>query len=137
MTSAGSNSPILTQYIQDVLELLLDDDIEEFQCGLLRKQLEFIEKLEYEYTTVGVFVSFSLSDSAQPYVVKNKNLRLGGVVIYSDELDISAEADVVVFEGKLDYLEIWSHGDIYPASDLQHYKLVQEWTGGKGREIRR
>ena len=121
---------VRSKYIQDILTLLLDDD----DYSLLRKQVDFIEEDSYEYTESGVFVSFKHEQKISNYKYGNRQLRLNGVLIKSDEIDIGAEASVVIDNGIIDYLEIWPYGDIYPRKDLVYYTLEQQWKDGKNNK---
>lgn len=102
---------------------MLDED----EFLLLRKQAEYIEEENSEYTNSGVFVSFKHAAQELTYKFDKQQIRLNGVLIKSDEIDIAAEASLVINDGLIDYLEIWSYGDIYPSADLTHYTLEQQW----------
>lgn len=114
---------IESKYILDILETLVNDQ----QYCLLKKQIDFLEVEEYEYTPIGVFVSFKHREGIKNYSFDEKSLRLGGLLIKSDEIDIGAEADVVLRDGLINYIEICSFGDFYPQKDPDTYVLEPQW----------
>ncbi len=121
---------VQSQYIRDILTLLLDDD----EYALLSQQVEYIKDETFDYTNSGVFVNFKHEEQGLNYKQDNQHIRLNGVLIKSDEIDIAAEASLVINDGLIDYLEIWSYGDIYPSADLTHYTLEQQWKDEPDRK---
>jgi hypothetical protein len=125
---------IQSQFIKDVLDLLLDDD----KLGLdLRKQLPFLTDVEYEYTIAGVFVTFSHSDEVSKFKVSVEGTFIDGVEINSTELGIEAEAILFVKGGIINFLEIWSYVGEYPTRDLSQYFLRQSWRDSPKRQLNR
>lgn len=92
---------------------------------MLKNQVYYIQEEMYDYTDSGVFISFKHEETSLKYRTTDKHLRLGGVLIKSDEIDIGAEAFLVINNGLIDYLEIWSYAGLYPHRDLINYTLEQ------------
>jgi hypothetical protein len=123
---------ISSKYILNILELLLDGD----EAGkALRSQINFLTDVEYEYTGVGLYVTFQSTDGIENWKYKEDKIILDGVSITSTELGIGASATVFVSNGVIDYLEIWSYDGEYPKRELSNYTLKQEGDFGTGREI--
>jgi len=120
---------IRSQYITDILDLLLDGD----DGSIFRKQLPFLTDAGYEYTGAGLFVSFSYAGKID--VSLPDELILSGVEIESPEAKISADAMVRISNHIVDYLEIWSHTGDYPDYTPVKYTLTQDWSGSPGRKI--
>lgn len=114
---------ITSKYIFDILEALLCEQ----KYHLLNKQIVYLEIDEFEYTPVGVFVSFKHLEGIRTYSYDEKNLRLGGLLIRSKEIDIGAQADIVIKNGLIDYIEILAFGDFYPQKDPDNYELEPQW----------
>lgn len=123
---------VRSQYLRDIITLLLDDDDEYI---LIKKQADWIEEEKFEYTGSGVFVYFKLDEQGLKYRFGVKDTRINGVLIKSDEIDIAADATIVVSDGLIDYLEIWSYGDVYPSKDPVHYTLAQQWKEGDKNKV--
>jgi len=68
--------------------------------------------------------------------LSNIESRLNGVEIESSELELGAEAMVIIKNGLIDYLEIWSYNGEYPEKELTSYTLTQQWIGSPGRQIK-
>jgi len=123
---------IKSKYISDILDLLLDGD----DLGQkARLQVDFLTEKNFEYTGVGLFVSFDHSDGINQYRLTEDKTVINGVEIRSTDLEIAAEAMVHTIDGLIDYLEIWSYSGEYPTKELANYKLTQAWLKGQGREI--
>lgn len=124
---------IKSKYINDILDLLLEDD----EAGKqLRQQMIYLADTKYEYTGVGLFVSFSHADGIHNYKLPNNQLMLPGVIIVSKDQNIEAEATLWIENGLIDNLEIWSHTGDYPTEELENYTLTQEWEGSPRRQIK-
>ena len=123
---------IASQFILNILDLLLDGDKE---GKALRPQIDYLSDTEYEYTGVGLFVTFQPSEGIEQYRYEEDKIILDGVTITSPELRIGAMATIFVNKGIIDYLEIWSYDGEYPKRELSNYILKQEGTFGAGREI--
>ena len=112
---------IQSQYIYDIIKLLLNSK----EYEMLKNQAYYIKEENYEYTDSGVFISFEHEENSLKYRTTDKHLRLGGILIKSDEIDIGAEASLVINNGLIDYLEIWSYAGLYPHRNLTNYILEQ------------
>jgi hypothetical protein len=123
---------IRSQFIRDIISLLLDGDDEYI---LIRKQADWITEENFKYTGHGVFVHFKLEEQALKYRLDMKDFWLNGVLIKSDEIDIAAEAIIDVSKGLINYLEIWSYGEMYPRKDPDHYVLEQQWKKGENNIV--
>jgi hypothetical protein len=123
---------IKSKYISDILDLLLDEDEEE---SSLRKQIEFLTDASYDYTGIGLLVSFSYTDDIAAYKVKSETTMLDGVRIQSEEIELGADALLFIKDGVIHNLEIWSLGGKYPVKDLTSYELIQTWENAPGRKI--
>ena len=114
------------------MDLLLDGEEDAVR---LKAQLPYLTDSEYEYTGVGLFVSFEQNKGIEPTILENERTILNGVEITSTELEIGADATLFVFNGLIDYLEIWSYSGNYPANELSNYCLKQIWKNSPGRSI--
>lgn len=124
---------IKSKYISDILDLLLDgDDVGKSA----RPQIAFLTDANYNYTGVGLFVTFKHAHGIEQYRVSTEKNMINGVEIRSNELDIAAEAMASLNNGLIVYLEIWSYSGKYPTEELTNYTLTQSWNGSTGREIR-
>ena len=94
---------------------------------VLKNQAYYIKEENYEYTDSGVFISFEHEQTSLKYRTTDKHLRLGEVLIKSDEIDIEAESDVVIRDGLISYIEICSFGDFYPQKDPDNYVFETQW----------
>lgn len=123
---------IQSKFILDILYLLLDGAPEVIA---LRSHIPNLTDDEYEYTGGGVFISFSYNEKVVPYQGDKPNLRIGGVLITTREYPIEADADLVIRDGLIDYLEIWCYLGDYPQKGLTKYTLRQAWQGSPGKSI--
>jgi hypothetical protein len=125
---------IKSKLTADILDLLLDGDND----GLvLRNQISFLSDTDYQYTGVGVFVTFSHSDQISKYKLDKDELVIDGVDINDEAGNIDAVALVFVKNGLIDYLEIWSKTGEYPDRELENYTLTQVWDSSPGRQIKK
>jgi hypothetical protein len=123
---------INSNYIKDILDLLLDRD----EDGLLaRQQVPFLMENDFNYTVAGVFVYFEHCTGIDKFRLETPNLVLNGVSITSEKYQIEASANLFFKEGIIDYLEIWCHIGDYPKSDLTSYVLTQTWLNSKNKAI--
>src|ERR1700678_2466380 len=98
---------IASRFILNILDILLNGD--EFGTAI-RPQIPFLPDAEYDYTGVGVFVTFYCDKGIDKYeMTGEKRIVLDGVTITSPELKIGASAILFINEGVVDFLEIWSH----------------------------
>ncbi|MBI3219871.1 MAG: hypothetical protein HYZ44_10190 [Bacteroidetes bacterium] len=123
---------IKSKFINDILDLLLEGD--SFGQSV-RGQISYLTEEEYNYTGVGLFVSFSHTDGIEKFKANDEKLILDGVIIRSSEIELAAEAMVFCDKGLIDYLEIWSHDGVYPKKEIETYTITQEWPGSPGRQI--
>lgn len=121
---------IQSKYIADILDLLLDGNDLERKA---RFQIEFLTDSDYTYTGVGLFVGFSHAEGIEQHRLDTNKAIINGVEIKSSEFEIGAEAMIVINNGLIDYLEIWSYSGEYPKKDLTNYTLTQNWSGSPGR----
>jgi hypothetical protein len=92
---------------------------------------------EYNYTGVGVFVTFHTSTGIENYKFPEAKIVLDGVSITSTELGVyGASAIVFVSNGFVDTLEIFSYDGEYPRRELSDYTMKQEGNFGSGRGIK-
>jgi len=125
---------ISSKFILDILDLLLDGD----EAGkTLRPQIDYLTDAKYNYTGVGVFVTFLSSTGIENYRYPEDKVVLDGVSITSTELGILGASTILfVSNGVLDTLEIFSYDGGYPRRELSDYTLKQEGNLGFGREIK-
>jgi hypothetical protein len=123
---------IKSKYISDILDLLLDEDEDE---SLLRSQIEYLTDSTYNYTGIGLSVSFSYSEDILKSKLESKTTVLDGVSIQSEEVEIGAYALLFIKDGIIENLEISSLGGKYPAKDISSYELTQTWENSPGRKI--
>lgn len=121
-----------SQYISDILDLLLDHD---FEARSLRKQITFLTDISYNYTGSGLFVTFKHSEAIFEHKLSKDSLILNGVTIKSNDLHIGAKATLFIKNGVIDYLEIWSFDGVYPEKEPDSYSLTQTWDNSPGRQI--
>jgi hypothetical protein len=114
---------IRSTFILNILDLLLDGD----RFGLaIRPQIDHMTDDVYDYTGVGVFVTFQADETIFNYRISEDRIVLDGVKITSPELALGASATLFLKEGIMDYLEIWSFDGVYPKKELGTYTLRQE-----------
>jgi hypothetical protein len=123
---------IKSKYISNILDLLLDEDEEETS---LRKQIEFLSDSTYDYTGIGLFVTFTHSEEIEAYKVQSETTVMDGVRIQSEEIEMGADAILFIKDGVIHNLEIWSLGGKYPAKEISSYELSQTWEDAPGRKI--
>ena len=124
---------IKSKYISDILELLLDGDNDGLSA---RKQLPYIIEENFDYTSGGLFVSFSHKDEIVNHKVSKLDLVLNGVKIKTSEFPIEADATLFFKDGIINYLEIWCYLGDYPKQDLTKYTLTQIWQNSSNRIIK-
>ena len=123
---------IASKFILDILDLLLDGD----KAGLaLRPQIPYLTDAEYEYTGVGLFVTFQSDAEIEACKYHEDEVILDGVSITSTDLGIGACATVFISGGVIVTLEIWSYDGDYPRYELKNYVLKQDGAFGSGRKI--
>ena len=123
---------IKSPFILNILDLLLDGD----ELGLeLRNQIPYLTDAEYEYTGVGLFVTFSCDEQIHDFEISHATQSFDGVEIKSPELAVGAYTRVSARNGILDYLEIWSYDGNYPRKELSSYTLIQTWRNSQNRKI--
>ena len=123
---------IKSNYINDILELLLDSD----ENGLFtRQQISFLTDINFDYTGSGLFVHFQHDIGIGKYRIKTQNLVLDGVKIKSERHQIEAQATLFFKEGLIDSLEIWCYDGEYPKRDLTSYTLTQTWLNSDNKII--
>ncbi len=119
----GIDAMIKSQYIADVVNLLLDDDRE---GALVKMQLPFINDEKYTYTDGrGLFVKFGHSGEILPYKSPKDRMVLDSVKIQVQEDSIEANAILFFRNGIIDSLEIWCYSGNYPMHDPPEYKLTK------------
>jgi hypothetical protein len=124
---------IASKYILEILDLLLDGDA---YGKALRPQIGYLTDAVYDYTSVGLFVTFHTSKGIEDFKHEEEKLILDGVSITSTELGIGASATIFINMGFIDYLELWSYDGEYPQRELSDYTIKQEGNFGTGRETR-
>jgi len=103
----------------------------------VKGQLDFISETEFEYTDVGVFISFDQEPGIEEFKASKADLILHGVSIHSPELEIGADSTLFFKNGLIDHLELWSFGGGYPQHQLRQYELRQAWDNSPQRKIER
>jgi hypothetical protein len=124
-----------SQYLLDIIKLLIDEN--GYQSLIM--QLPLIEESKYEYSGIGVFVSFYANAEAPNYKLNEGKIILDGVLIKSPELhEEGAEAILHINDGIMDYLEIWCYDGVYPEKkELREYTLTQIWKGSEHKMIKK
>ncbi|KAA9333037.1 hypothetical protein F0P96_08615 [Hymenobacter busanensis] len=120
-----------SKFVSDILTLLLDADD---AVDALQHQLAFLEEDDLEYTTRGVIIAFKQLPGIEAYRCAADGYY-PGVTIKSTELEVGADATLVVDNGLIDYLEIWAFGGVYPSHELKQYELEQVWQNSPGRKV--
>ena len=123
---------IKSKYILDILTLLLDGDEEGIA---VRRQLNFLTDVKYDYTGSGLFLTFSHDDEIIKHKYFKDDLVLLGVKITTTEYPIEADATVFLKNGIIDNLEIWCYAGDYPNKDLTKYTLTQAWNDSPGKQM--
>jgi len=123
---------IQSDYIKDLLDLLLDVDNDGIQA---RKQIPFLSEMHFDYTGSGLFVFFESTQGIENYRVEKVNLVLDGVIIQSEGCHFSAQGILFFKNGFIDYLEIWCYEGEYPQTELKTYTISQVWNNSKNRII--
>lgn len=125
---------IKSNYINDVLELLLDSD----EDGLFAKQqIPYLTEIKFDYTESGLFVYFGYNIGIEKFKTSKLNLVLDGIKIKSDEHKIEAQGTLFFNDGLIDNLEIWCYKGNYPTNDLTNYTLMQTWLNSENKTIRK
>lgn len=121
-----------SSYIFNIVELLLEDF--EFMRQA-KKQLDYINEKDFEYTGSGLLVGFEHLNGIQEHKINTPDLILNGVKIESSEYSIKAETNLFFTDGLIDYLEIWCYLGDYPHEEMIRYKLSQVWENRPQRVI--
>ncbi len=137
-------SMIKSQLILDIFDLIFDDfEYEE----KLRNQIQFLKESKTEHTGIGLFVSFEAEKGIEKYKIpmekaENRDIngkateRINGVELRNGELKILADADVIITDGIIDYIEIFNKGgDDYPIAEPTKYELEQVWVDSKNKKL--
>src|SRR4051812_45846985 len=125
---------IESKLVSDILDLLLDGDN---NGRALRPQIDFLSDTHYNYTGVGLFVTFSHIEQIIKHRSTPEEIILNGVDIKDEANNIDADATLFIKNGFIDCLEIWSKTGDYPKNELESYTLTQIWIGSPGREIKK
>ncbi|WP_242927680.1 hypothetical protein [Pontibacter vulgaris] len=125
---------VKSQFIKDILTLLLDGDKEGVEA---KKQIDFLTESKIDYTGVGVFISFKYEKGIEKFKATKSDLILNGVTIKSPILKRGADTTLFFKDGLIDNLEIWSFDGEYPQKELNEYELKQEWEGSPRRDIKK
>lgn len=97
----------LSKFEKLVLNSIIKDDSEE---DIFQQQIEGIEVLERDYTGVGVFVKFSVSDSAPSLCSSNRYMEdIPQLHLNHPELEAGAGAILWLEKGKISTLEVYSY----------------------------
>lgn len=123
---------IESKFILNILDLLLDGDA---AGKSVRSQIDHLTDSAYDYTGVGLFVTFQSSDEISKHKYSEDRLILDGVTITSPELKNGALAILFLNGGIINSLEIWSCDGEYPRKELESYTLKQMGTYATGRRI--
>jgi hypothetical protein len=123
---------IKSKLVLNIIDLLLETDEHE---SSLRKQLNFLQESQVEYTGAGAFISFESSEGIEDFRIPKNSAIINGVKIESSELNIGGEACLFISEGIIDYLEIRSYDGSYPKHEPIDYVLTQIWENSPRRKI--
>lgn len=120
---------IKSKFILDVLHASLRSDDIIYESGieygkLASPQIEFLTDIKYDYTGVGLFVSFSHTQEALKYKAPVTGGPLTGISIKSPDLEFSASTLIWFEDGIINSLEIVGDGGDYPKRDLREYSFV-------------
>ena len=96
---------------QRLMDLLLQGD--NIVVTILRQQYASAKVTDRKFTGVGFYTDFEVSENA-PLLVEHPNLDLLGVDIQLENLNHGAGCILVVRDGKLSYLECYTHTDPWP-----------------------
>ena len=137
-------SMIKSQLILDIFYLIFDDfEYEE----KLRNQIQFLKEGETEHTGIGLFVNFEAEKGIENYRIptekaENRDIngkafeRMNGVELRNSALNILADADVIITDGIIDYIEIFNKGgENYPITEPTKYELEQVWVDSKNKKL--
>ncbi|WP_207214197.1 hypothetical protein [Brumimicrobium glaciale] len=69
---------IQSKFIQDILTLLLEGDEESEE---VKKQIDFLTETKFDYTGVGVFISFEHMNGIKKFKATKADLILNGLTI--------------------------------------------------------
>ena len=137
---------IHSKLILDIFDLMADGY--EF-AGLLLGQIPHLTEAKFDHTGLGLFVTFSHNSEVESYRIladfngttkkEGVNSRLNGVEMRNEALGILADADIVLTNGIVDYLEVFNKiGEDFPLEIPKNYELHQIWLGpAKARVIKR
>lgn len=109
---------IQSQFIEDILVFFAHEIAPEFP---LSNQIPYLTETAFEYTGVGLFVSFSSTKDVTNFKLPEDIGGFWGVKITSTVLEIYADVILRIQQGIIDYLEIFSVGGPYPEHDLPDY----------------
>ncbi|MBX3254132.1 MAG: hypothetical protein KF862_08340 [Chitinophagaceae bacterium] len=123
---------IKSNYINDILNLLLDSD-EDGLCA--RQQISFLTEKNFDYTGSGLFVYFDHNIGIEKFRAEKPDLVLGGITIKSDKQHIEAKATLFFKDGLIDNLEIWCYDGYYPKGNLTNYVLTRTWINSDNKTI--
>lgn len=123
---------IQSAFINDILDLLLDDVEEE---KTLRSQVTFLREGETEHEGSRFYIGFILEDEALKFK-SQEDYVLTGLKIKLPQLANEASATLFIYEGLIDYIEIMAHNESYPQTEPTVYTLRQEF-GDRPRIIER
>lgn len=120
---------IKSKFILDVLHASLTSDDVIYEDGiqygkLASPQIEYLTDVNYDYTGLGLFVSFSYTEEALKYKSSLEDGPLRGIDIKSPNLEDYANTIVWFREGIISSLEIFSVAGDYPKKDLENYSFV-------------
>ncbi len=123
---------IKSEYINDILNLLLDGDIEGLNA---KKQIPFLSEKDQSCSIGGLYVYFEHKIGIEDHKSETRNLVLDGIKITFK--DVEANAILFFKEGLIDFLEIWCVKGNYPSKELKTYTLTQTWIGSENKSISR
>ena len=120
---------IKSKFILDLLHASLTSNGVIYEDGiqygkLASPQIEYLTDVKYDYTGLGLFVTFSHTEEALKYKSSIENGPLGGIDIKSHDLESYANTTIFFEDGIMSSLEIFSVAGDYPKKDLENYSFV-------------
>lgn len=126
---------ISSQFIADILDLMLDGDAD---GHALRPQIPFLVEGEIEYSERGFCLTFTSLDGIENYRYLGEDIAVGSISLESPDYCAHVNSgwlDLWTKNGLISCLQFIGHYDGYPQHDLENYLLRQAWKDEPGREI--
>lgn len=109
----------LTPFIIDSIKFVLESYDSSSE---LVSQIQYLELIEKEHTTVGCYYSFAIkSEDKLSFDTEDNSILGDGCTVYTDEIGLEASLLVWIENGKIDCLEILSNTCDFPSIDPRNY----------------